>query len=146
MNAAYLDSSAIVKLYVDEAYSHDVEALFREADTVLCHRIGYIEVRAALAAARRAGRIEETAYLAIVADFRSDWSSYSLVGVDDPLIERAAELAEGFGLRGYDSLHLASADHTRLTVQGLSFVSFDKALNRAARLLGLRIPDFVPLA
>ena len=80
MNAAYLDSSAIVKLYVDEAYSHDVEALFREADTVLCHRIGYIEVRAALAAARRAGRIEETAYLAIVADFRSDWSSYSLVG------------------------------------------------------------------
>jgi hypothetical protein len=42
----------------------------------------------------------------------------------------------------YDSLHLASADYIRLTVQDLSFVNFDKALNRAAHLLGLRIPAF----
>ena len=144
MNAAYLDSSAIVKLYVDEAYSHDVEALFREADTVLCHRIGYIEARAALADAQRSGRIDKSVYVIIVADFRSDWSSYSIIGLDDSLIERAAEMAEGFGLRGYDSLHLASADRIRLNIQDLSFVSFDKALNRAARLLGLCLPVFVP--
>lgn len=146
MNAAYFDSSAIVKLYVDEAHSHDVEVLFRATDAILCHRIGYIEVRAALAAARRAGRIEEMAHLAIIADFRSDWSTYSIMGVDDLLAECAAELAESFGLRSYDSLHLASADRIRLTIPDLLFVSFDKALNRAAHLLGLNLPFFVPMA
>ncbi|HYE33994.1 type II toxin-antitoxin system VapC family toxin [Methylocaldum sp.] len=144
MKLIYLDSSAIVKLYVDEAFSIEVETLFRGADQVLCHGIGYIEVRAALAAARRFGRIDPADYQAIVSDFRGDWSSYSTLGLDDKLTERAAELAEGFALRGYDSVHLASADRVRLARPGMTFISFDKALNQAAKLLGLSLPDFAP--
>lgn len=145
MKAAYLDSCAIVKLYVDEAFSAEVEALFRNVDKVLCHGIGHVEVRAALAAARRTGRLEQAVYESLVADFRADWSSYSVLGLDDALIERAAELAEGFGLRGYDSVHLASADRVRMAIPDLSFVSFDKTLSRAAKLLGMSVPLFIPL-
>lgn len=142
MNIAYLDSSAIVKLYVDEAHSRDVMEWFRALDKALCHAIGYVEVRAALAAAHRAGRLEESAYRSIVVDFRSDWASYSQVRLDDALMERAATMAEEFALRGYDSVHLACAAHVHSAIPDLCFVSFDKALNRAARLLGFRLPLF----
>lgn len=143
MKAAYLDSCAIVKLCVNETFSSEVETLYRGLDKVLCHGIGHVEVRAALAAAHRAGRLETSLYQSLVADFCADWSSYSVVGLDNQLIERAAELAEGFGLRGYDSVHLASADRVRAAIPNLSFVSLDKTLNRAAKLLSIAIPEFI---
>jgi hypothetical protein len=64
---------------------------------------------------------------------------------DTDLLERAADLAEGFALRGYGAVHLASADRLRMALSGTRFVSFDHGLNRAAKLLGFTLPSFVPL-
>jgi len=141
----YLDSSALVKLYIREAHSADVLALARKSQQWLCHQVGYVEVRAALAAAERLERISAQARSQAVARFVKDWRSISQVLLDEPLIERAAELAEGFGLRGYDSVHLAAADRIRgAVVEKLMFACFDERLNRAARLIGLRLPEFIP--
>ncbi len=141
----YLDSSALVKLYVREAHSADMLALARKSPQWLCHQVGYVEVRAALAAAARLERISAQARSQAVARFVKDWGSISQVQLDDALLERAAELAEGFGLRGYDSVHLAAADRIRGAVgEKLLFACFDERLNRAARLIGLRLPEFVP--
>lgn len=141
----YLDSSALVKLYVREAHSADVMALARKSPQWICHQVGYVEVRAALAAAERLARISAQARSQAVARFVKDWGSISQVQMDDALLERAAELAEGFGLRGYDSVHLAAADRIRGAVgEQLVFACFDERLNRAARLIGLRLPEFVP--
>ena len=47
--------------------------------------------------------------------------------------------------RGYDAVHLAAADRVRLAAgQDLVFLSFDRVLNRAARLLGLHLAGFAP--
>jgi uncharacterized protein len=140
----YLDSSALVKLYVREQHSTEVLNLARPAEQCLCHEIGFVEVRAAFAAAERDGRLATEDWKTVVTRFISDWESISRIEVDVALIERAAELAEGFGLRGFDALHLAAADRVKNAVgAGLSFVSFDTRLNRAAKLLGLRLPPFV---
>lgn len=140
----YLDSSAIVKLYVRESGSTQTLKLTGSADLVACSDLGYVEVRAALAAAWRGQRLRDNDYADAVSLFRRDWVAYSTVSVDAALIERAAELAEGFGLRGYDSIHLASADRIRLSMPDLLFASFDLTLNRAAKLLAFALPDFVP--
>ncbi len=140
----YLDSSAIVKLYVRESGSTETLKLTGSADLVACSGLGYVEVRAALAAAWRGQRLRDNDYADAVSLFRRDWVAYSTVSVDAALIERAAELAEGFGLRGYDSIHLASADRIRLSMPDLLFASFDLTLNRAAKLLAFALPDFVP--
>ena len=45
---------------------------------------------------------------------KSHWSQkfasagFHVIGVDDPLARLAGELAETYGLRGYDAVHLAS--------------------------------------
>ncbi len=141
----YLDSSALVKLYVREAHSAEMLALARKSPQWLCHQVGYVEVRAALAAAERFERISAQARSQAIARFVKDWRHISQVQLDDALLERAAELAEGFGLRGYDSVHLAAADRIRGAVgEQLVFASFDERLNRAARLIGIHLPAFVP--
>jgi uncharacterized protein len=143
----YLDSSALVKLYVNELFSIEMQQLAQVADQLLCHVIGYVEVRAAFASAERGSRISRADYMRMVARFKRDWLGISQVEVDQALLERAADFAEGFGLRGYDSLHLAAADRARQAVGPiLTFTSFDHVLNRSARLLGMHLPDFVPSA
>src|SRR5689334_20451324 len=103
----YMDSSAIVKLYVQENGSAETLKLVGRADLVACSELGYVEVRAALAAAWRGQRLNDDEYADVVSLFRRDWHVYSTVSADTALMERAVELAEGFGLRGYDSIHLA---------------------------------------
>ena len=142
----YFDTSAIVKLYLREAFSEDVATLFTTAQFVSSHEIAFVETRAALANARRTNRLDEEEHAISVRNFCDDWAhGMTPIGTDDSLLERAAELAEGFGLRGYDAMHLASAARLSTQLSILDFVSFDRALNRAARLLGLRLPDFTPL-
>ena len=144
---AYFDTSAIVKLYLGETGSRAVEALYDDVAQIFCHEIGFVETRAVLAAARRLGRIVEEQHAELVSDFRADWTNnFSPLATRPELLERAAELAEGFALRGYDAVHLASAERVRLALPVTRFVSFDRNLNRAAKLLGFALPDFVPLA
>jgi len=142
--AAYFDASALVKMYVQETHSIQVAALYESLDIATCHNVGFVEVRAALAMARRLHRLSDTQHAQQIVHFTTDWESVSTMTADHPLLLRAVQLAEGFSLRGYDALHLASADRFRQVMPDMLFVSFDIAINRAARLLGYRCPDFSP--
>lgn len=141
----YFDSSVIVKLYVQEAGSADAAAYFNASELIASHEIAFVEVRAALSGACRGGRLDEAAHTRSVGHFSQDWMDcVSEVSTDRNLLMRAAELAEGLALRGYDAVHLASAERMRTALPEIHFASFDRTLNRAARLLGFPIPGFVP--
>ncbi|MGF1614637.1 MAG: type II toxin-antitoxin system VapC family toxin [Gammaproteobacteria bacterium] len=54
------------------------------------------------------------------------------------LVQRAADLAEAFALRAYDSVHLAAADFLfKQKVAPMTFACFDRRLNQAASVLGI---------
>lgn len=74
-------------------------------------------------------------------DFERDWELVSAIMPDERMFRRAGELAERFGLRGYDSVHLAAAESLRLEqdVEFLRFASFDRLLNQSAEELGLSL-------
>lgn len=99
----------------------------RAASSILC----YPEGRAALAAARRAGRLSATGHGRAREEFESLQSELLLVGIDEQLARTAGELAEELGLRGYDAVHLASALALG-TGAGATLVSWDGDLRRAA--------------
>ena len=61
------------------------------------------------------------------------------IEVDTDLIEKAANLAEKYSLRGYDAVHLATALVFAQEINSLEFLSFDDRLNEAARLVSLRV-------
>jgi predicted nucleic acid-binding protein len=71
--------------------------------------LSYPEGRAALAAARRGGRLSAREHSRARNEFESAHGELLLVGVDERLVRVAGELAEDLGLRGYDAVHLASA-------------------------------------
>lgn len=137
----YLDSSAFLKLYVDEPESAAVRAAVEAAQAVFVHLIGYAELRAALAKAVRMGRLPESELAYQVARLDCDWDTVRVVGVDEAMVRRAGELAQTYGLRGYDSLHLAAAEAIRLAAPGLHYRIgvYDVRLADAARHLGMRV-------
>jgi predicted nucleic acid-binding protein len=136
----YLDSSALVKLYIAEPGSDLVSASIAEATATYTHLIAYVEVRAAFAKALRVGLETAEGLVGHKREFETTWQQLDVVLPDETTVRRAGDLAEQFGLRGYDSVHLSAAESIwRQTDPGADFrfCAFDRALTDAARSIGL---------
>ena len=124
-----MDSSALLKLYFEEAESELAEELLLSVPEWVTGRHTLVEVRrnltrglegAALAGARR--------------QFERDWEGTAVVELTAEVCEAAAEIAEVTGARTLDSLHLGA-----MKVVGggaLPLVTFDLRQAQAARALG----------
>jgi predicted nucleic acid-binding protein len=136
----YVDTSALVKLYVDESMSHELAVAVDEAEAIATSLLAYTETRAAFARARREARLSAHAYRQCVEMFAEDWTRYITVEVTDRLVKMAGDLAAHRALRGYDAVHLASALTLRERVSSeVRFLAFDRALMVAARREALHL-------
>ncbi len=130
----YLDTSSLVKLYVEEEGSRLVRKLVERAGMVATSVVAYAEARAGLARQRREGGLTAAGYDRAKHDFEQDWPRYMTIEVSEAVYRSAGDLAEKHHLRGFDSLHLASyLSLYRDGVRQIRFSAFDEALNRAAR-------------
>ena len=130
----YLDTSSLVKLYVEEEGSALIRELVERAEIVATSVVAYPEARAALARQRREGGLTSAGYDRARNDFERDWPRYLTVEVSEAVYRSAGNLAEKHRLRGFDSLHLASyLSLYRAGARQIRFSSFDEALDRAAR-------------
>ena len=131
----YLDTSSLVKLYVEEVGSQDVRDLVAEAAVVTTSVLAYPEVRAALARLRRSGDLSPAKFAVAKRDFEAQWPAFLTLEVTAALGRDAGELAERYALRGFDALHLASFAEIarRAGITDTRFSSFDDRLNKAAR-------------
>lgn len=134
----YLDTSALVKLYVEEDGSSIVRSAVEEAETVATSIVAYVEARAAFARQQRERTIPLSDYRRLIRDFEADWRHYLVIEATEPLVRQAAELAEAHRLRAYDAIHLASASVLKENLEdSVSFASWDSQLQAAARREGL---------
>jgi uncharacterized protein len=133
----YLDTSALVKLYVEETGSANVRALVHAARVVATSVVAYAETRAALARLRRERLLTARQLATLRRQFDEQWEQYLALEATDSLCRAAGDLAERYGLRGFDSIHLASFQEVarRAGLTQTRFSSFDDKLNRAARTL-----------
>ncbi len=136
----YLDTSALVKVYVEEAGTAAVVARVDEAEAVATVRVTYAEARAALARHRREGGLTSVALRRVVRELDREWDFYNVVDLSDPLVRQAGALAERHALRGYDAIQLAAALELRAAGGDVVFLSFDARLNNAARRQRLSAP------
>jgi predicted nucleic acid-binding protein len=134
----YLDTSAYVRVYVREAGHDQMWSATQGASEIATHLITYAEMRAALARMQRMGRLIAEEAASIKATFEQDWDKTLKISPTEAMMRRAGDLAERFGLRGYDSVHLAAAESLRSqSVDSLRFACFDERLNQSAAELGL---------
>jgi uncharacterized protein len=140
---AYFDTSALVKLYLAEDGSEQAMTLFTTAELAIVNALAFVEVRAALAAAARAGRLQTATFEAAKADLQTLRETFAVI---DPggVLDAAADTAERYALRAYDAVHLATA----LLVAGddLVFVCWDADLSAAAVRAGLTVAGTEPPA
>lgn len=131
----YLDTSSLVKLYVEESGSGETERLVERASLVCTSVIAYAEIRSALARLFREGALTAEEHAVAKADLERDWLHYLALDVTSEVWRAAGDLAERHALRGFDSLHLASFLHVANAGLGepVQFSSFDDRLNGAAR-------------
>ncbi len=134
----YLDTSALVKIYVEETGSTSVRQKAHEAEGLATSRIAYAETRAALARKLRERGLSRTDYHSVVEDLNRDWEDYFIADVSDAVVKSAGTLAEKHALRGADAIHLASALTLVKQATRVVFSCFDGRLDRAARKEGLR--------
>ena len=134
----YLDTSALVKLYVDEAASDVVRRAVADVTHVATSRVAYPEARAAFARRHLAGDFSRLDLRRVVAALDRDFSSLVVMELGVAVATQAGELAERHGLRGFDAIHLASAlDCSRLLGVQPEFLTFDTRQAAAARNEGL---------
>jgi predicted nucleic acid-binding protein len=133
----YLDTSALVKRYVDESGSARVRPLFR-GKTVATARIAYAEIAATVARLHRERAMNETARDSIYARLDGDFAALTVVEIRAPLMRRVPELVARLPLRGYDAVHLAAALSISDHGAAVTFWAADAALVGAARTEGLR--------
>ena len=131
----YLDTSSLIKLYIEEHGSDEVRQDLSEAAAGATSAVSYTEARAAFARLRRDGVLTPTKFQLVKRDFDADWPRMVLMEPTLELCRTAGDLAERYGLRGFDSIHLATfleLAHERQPSE-TRFSSFDRRLNRAAR-------------
>ena len=136
----FLDTSALVKLYVEDADSDTVRRWVEAADDVACQWLAYVEARSAFAAKHRLGELSGVALTGCKEELERDWTRYHRIAVTPSLLRRAGALSEQLGVRACDSVHLAGAEHLQSAL-GLpvTFGSLDRQQVGAAARLGLLI-------
>ncbi len=136
----YLDASALVKRYIAENSSEEVNAWIGEADLVVTSLITRVEVAAAITRARRMKIISADETDAALNQFRSEWESFQRLSITENTVIRGDLLACEHNLRGFDATHLACAliwqEALGLPV---TFATFDGQLVQAAKTLSVAV-------
>ncbi len=133
--STFADSSAVVKLYVDEAGHREV----RKPEVLLVSALTRVEVPSALWRKHREGELDAADAQVLVEAFEADLLGEPdgrprLVAIALPtrLLAAAARLAGVHGLRAADAVQLASACAARdADPRCETFVCFDAGLRRA---------------
>jgi predicted nucleic acid-binding protein len=133
----YFDSSALVKLVLDEDGSDIAAALWNACDVALSSRLAYPEVCAALAAAGRNHALTESEASTAAAEWEEFWASMRPVELTADVERAAGVLATRHQLRGADAVHLASA--AALGSTDLTVAVWDRRLHAGATGVGLAV-------
>ena len=136
----YADASMLVKRYLTEAGSAQVNSLLTPPTSIGTALITRAEVSAAIAKATRMGMLSRAAARQALDEFRSHWPYLLRLRLNEMVVKRADELAWDLQLRGYDAVHLAAALSWQATLdEQLTLATYDRQLWHAGQTVGLAV-------
>jgi predicted nucleic acid-binding protein len=124
----YLDSSALVKLFIDEPEAQALRA-FVDVDGERISTSFLARTEVARAVASQGDDLLRTA--------RRFLGACSEIALTRNLLDRAGELAHELGLRSLDAIHLATADQVRPFLRVI--VTYDQRMAEGARRFGFEV-------
>ena len=148
----YLDSSALVKVFIRESGSLRLGARMELGDRIFISEIAFAEIHSTFARKLRENQISLKEFRALRQSFSDDWAlKFVHLPVDPDTMNSIPDLVRDYPLRGADAIHLSSAlwlrDAARLgspLAMGDSTIEFgaaDKKLAQVAAQCGLAVFD-----
>jgi predicted nucleic acid-binding protein len=144
-----VDSSALVKRYVQETGTSWVRGITRRSPSTVIYiaRITAVEVPCAIARRRKSRTLTPRRASSILHRFRQHLAGrYNVAQITTALLDDATRLGVKHALRAYDAVQLAVAlEVNRFHQAGgagpITLVSADQPLNTAATAEGLAVED-----
>ena len=134
----YLDTSALIKRFVLERGRDWVLRVTDGTQDVATATIAYVEIYSGLTRQKNRHFLTLRQYIAFCDRFEADWVSYRHVHLTSEILQFGRDLIRRHGLRGADSIHLASALELRRALgEHVLFVAADGRLLGAAAAEGL---------
>ena len=149
--STFADSSALVKLYADEAGYQQVRGM----TSIAIAQLARVEVPAALWRKQRMGELSANDARLLTAEFEADYYGtesepprFAAVLATGSVLAAAARLCASHGLRAYDAVQLSSALAVRRVDESCTiFAAFDYSLRTAAATEGFGLlPASMPHA
>lgn len=136
----FLDTSALVKVYVSERGSDVVRDLVGRRATLVC-AMAYVEARAVFARREREVPADTLALGDARRLFEGHWSRLGVMALTPALLRDAASLCDRHPLRAGDAVQLAAALCAWREGASITFLASDRRLLDAARAEGLEVLD-----
>ncbi len=144
--STYWDTSAFAKLVLRDEEGADVAiATFDESEEVATSALTIPEAYSAVAKAVRMGALQEHEVAKAVDLLQERFDEFDSLGIDLPLLERAAQITLSQNVSAADAIHLASA--LRISPDNsFTFVTWDRRQAVAARALGFDVQPATELS
>jgi predicted nucleic acid-binding protein len=143
MAEAYLDTSVLIKLYVAETFSTEVERFVGEANGIVISRLSTLEWHCAMARRARTGQITQDYLNLARTEFTRHLAEgyFRIVPFDDPLLSDALRVLDSTNpvpLRTLDAIHLTAVRNAGV----MRIATADDVMRRAAYQLQLDVAYF----
>jgi hypothetical protein len=136
----YLDSSALVKRYTEEAGTDSVKSILATSGLITTSKLTYPEILSALMRKVHSGEIEKKTFHGIVDKFDKDWNHILVLDFHNDLLPIVKTLIQKHPLKAADAIHLSSALWLKLSSKAnVTFVASDSNLVKAAEAEKLQV-------
>jgi len=130
----FLDTSALLKRYIDESGTREVIERMAEDERWVASALAEAEAHVALC-----HLLDDAQLKTQRRRLRQDWERFLVVPVDGLCLFEAVEIGCQQHVRTLDAIHLAAASRLPDAVR---FLTFDHRQAAAARAIGLDVDDF----
>jgi uncharacterized protein len=132
----FCDTSALIKNYIEETGSREVEKNLHEAKEVLVSTLTLVECFSTLRRIQLEGGITREEYLLLKKEISYDFSFFTAIDPSD-VLSLCETLIDSWQLKTLDSIQLASALANKASIN--RFLCSDVKLSRAAEGEGLSV-------
>jgi len=131
----FLDTSAFLKIFIEESSSAQVRQQVTDAEEVAVSAICLPESFATLNRLRREMKLSKPQYQGLISDIRAFVQQIQMLELDYLVIEQSLEVAEKAPVKGMDAIHLATA----INWESEEFYTADKQQASAGKSHGLKV-------
>jgi uncharacterized protein len=135
----FIDTSALIKNYVNERGTEEIAALLESAEKVLVSPVTFIECASALSRLHKSGLMSASQMRQVLMEIEQDTAYFDRIPFDTELEASSVRVSLDHNLRALDSIQLASALTRKREIH--RFVSSDRNLLNAAKGESFHVED-----